>query len=197
MSKRVSTTNAPGQATRVDEPRAGPRALSFVELKRRAQEAPEGPAWPDHEPRPRSRWVRHLDAGSCNACELALGAMADAPYSSERYGVALVASPREADVLAVTGPLTEGMKLASARTYAAMPPPREVLLVGDCACGGGPFRGGDSVPGYELYDYLACAKDDLQVIGAVRGCPPSPAAILGALLFDDSPNAGGEGKESR
>ncbi|MHB1605506.1 MAG: NADH-quinone oxidoreductase subunit B family protein [Leptospirales bacterium] len=117
--------------------------------------------------------IRHVDAGSCNACELELQALNGPYYAPERLGVRFVASPRHADLLLVTGPVTCHMEGALVDTHDAMPSPSAVLAVGDCACNGGVFRGS-----YAVRDGVASV---LSVDGEVRGCPPSPSAILSAL----------------
>ncbi len=117
--------------------------------------------------------IRHVDAGSCNGCEIEL-AQAFAPhYDAERYGVRLVASPRHADALVVTGPVTHNMAGPLARTYEAMSEPRLVVALGDCAHGCGVFAGGYGVAG--------SVADVLPVDVEVPGCPPHPAAIVAAL----------------
>jgi len=135
--------------------------------------------------------LRHLDSGSCNACELELAAVADAPYQAERFGITLASSPREADLLAVTGPMTEGMRLAAEATFEAMPRPRRVLRVGDCACGGGPFVGAPCLAAKGLEPLTPDPEEAPRRSGQlpvleVRGCPPSPARILDTLLRDAS-----------
>src|ERR1700724_742688 len=89
----------------------------------------------------RSLAIRHVDAGSCNACELEIHALSNAFYDIERFGFRFAASPRHADVLLVTGPVTRNMREALQRTYDAMPPPKWVVAVGDCAVDGGIFSG--------------------------------------------------------
>src|ERR1700686_5084989 len=93
----------------------------------------------------RSLAIREVDAGSCNGCELEIHALYNPGYAVERFGIRFVASPRHADVLLVTGPVTRNMKVALERTYAATPDPKWVVAVGDCGCGCGVFRG--SYPG--------------------------------------------------
>jgi Ni,Fe-hydrogenase III small subunit len=122
----------------------------------------------------RSLSIREVDAGSCNGCELEIHALNNAFYDLERFGLHFVASPRHADVLLVTGPVTKNMREALERTYNAMPDPKWVIAVGDCAKDGGIFAGG-----------YACVGGVGQVIPVdlhVRGCPPSPTELLKALL---------------
>ncbi|GAA4470745.1 NADH-quinone oxidoreductase subunit B family protein [Phytohabitans houttuyneae] len=117
--------------------------------------------------------VRHVDAGSCNGCEIEIGQAFGPVYDVERHGVRLVASPRHADVLTVTGPVTVNMAGPLRATYEAMPRPRLVLAVGDCARDCGMFAGGHGVHG--------AVADVVPVDGQVGGCPPEPAAIVAAL----------------
>ena len=122
----------------------------------------------------RSLSIRHLDAGSCNGCELEIHALSNAFRDLERYGLRFVASPRHADVLLVTGVVTANMREAVERTYAAMPGPKWVVAVGDCAVGGGLFAGSYAVVG----PLDAVVPVDLRI----PGCPPDPAALLKGLL---------------
>lgn len=117
--------------------------------------------------------VRHVDAGSCNGCEIEIGQAFCPVYDAERFGIRLVASPRHADVLTVTGPVTVNMSDALRATYAAMPEPRLVVAVGDCARDCGVFAGGHGVAG--------SVADVLPVDVHVPGCPPEPSAIVAAL----------------
>ncbi len=118
--------------------------------------------------------VRQVDAGSCNACELEIHAVNNAYYNIEGLGIKFVASPRHADLLLVTGPVSRHMEVALKRTYDAAPEPKLVVAVGDCACGGGIF--GES--------YASCGKvsNVIPVDVAVSGCPPTPVAILQGIL---------------
>src|SRR5450432_4917907 len=122
----------------------------------------------------RSLSIRHVDAGSCNACELEIHALSNAFYDIERFGFRFVASPRHADVLLVTGPVTRNMQEALQRTYDAMPAPKWVVAVGDCGAGCGVYAGS-----------YACADGVATVIPVdlyIRGCPPTPATLLKGLL---------------
>jgi Ni,Fe-hydrogenase III small subunit len=122
----------------------------------------------------RSVSIRQVDAGSCNACELEIHALNNAYYDLERFGLRFVASPRHADVLLVTGPVTLNMKAALERTFAATPAPKWVIAAGGCAIDGGLFGGG-----------YACCRGVGEVIPVdltVSGCPPSPTALLQGLL---------------
>jgi Ni,Fe-hydrogenase III small subunit len=122
----------------------------------------------------RSLAIREVDAGSCNGCELEIHALNNAFYDLERFGIRFVASPRHADVLLVTGPVTENMRQALERTYEATPDPKWVVAVGDCAVDGGLFSGSYAVVG----GVSKVVPVDLHI----RGCPPSPAALLAGLL---------------
>ncbi len=122
----------------------------------------------------RSLSIREVDAGSCNGCELEIHALNNAFYDLERFGLRFVASPRHADVLLVTGPVTKNMREALARTYAATPDPKWVVAVGDCAADGGVFAGSYAVEG----GVSRVVPVDLYI----RGCPPGPLALLKGLL---------------
>ena len=122
----------------------------------------------------RSLSIREVDAGSCNGCELEIHALSNAFYDLERFGLKFVASPRHADVLMVTGPVTKNMREALERTYAATPDPKWVVAVGDCALDGGIFAGSYAVTG----GVSSVVPVDLHI----RGCPPSPTALLQGLL---------------
>lgn len=122
----------------------------------------------------RSLAIRQVDAGSCNACELEIHALSNPYYDLERFGLRFVASPRHADVLLVTGPVTLNMREALARAFAATPSPKWVVAAGGCAIDGGLFAGG-----------YACARGVADIIPAdvrIPGCPPTPAALLTGLL---------------
>ena len=122
----------------------------------------------------RSLAIRHVDAGSCNGCELEVHALNNAFYDIERFGFRFVASPRHADVLLVTGPVTLNMREALQRTWDATPAPKWVVACGACAAGGGVFAGS-----YAVADGVASV---LPVDLVIPGCPPSPAALLKGLL---------------
>lgn len=141
---------------------------------RAAESAPQPPAPAEVDTALRgSIQVRHVDAGSCNGCEIEVGAAFGPVYDAERYGARLVASPRHADALLVTGVVTHNMAEPLRRTLAATPTPRVVLAVGDCARDCGMFRGGTGVRG--------AVADVVPVDLEVPGCPPEPAAIVDAL----------------
>jgi Ni,Fe-hydrogenase III small subunit/Pyruvate/2-oxoacid:ferredoxin oxidoreductase delta subunit len=123
----------------------------------------------------RSLHVRQVDAGSCNACELEIAATTNPVYDLERFGIHLVASPRHADVLLVTGPVTRNMEIALRRTYEAAPEPRVVVAVGACGCSGGIFGEG-------TYAAVGGVDRVLPVDVYIPGCPPPPQAILNGLL---------------
>ena len=118
--------------------------------------------------------IRAVDAGSCNGCELEILALNNAYYDLERFGIRFVASPRHADVLLVTGPVTENMREALERTYNATPNPKWVVAVGDCAFDGGCFAGSYAVVG----GVSQVVPVDLHI----RGCPPRPVEMLKGLL---------------
>jgi Ni,Fe-hydrogenase III small subunit len=122
----------------------------------------------------RSLSIREVDAGSCNGCELEIHALNNAFYDLERFGFRFVASPRHADVLMVTGPVTANMREALKRTYDATPDPKWVVAVGDCALDGGIFSGSYAVVG----GVSAVVPIDLHI----RGCPPRPEQLLKGLL---------------
>jgi Ni,Fe-hydrogenase III small subunit len=122
----------------------------------------------------RSLAIREVDAGSCNGCELEIHALNNAFYDLERFGLRFVASPRHADVLLVTGPVTRNMRVALERTYQATADPKWVVAVGDCAVDGGLFAGSYAVAG----GVSAVVPVDLHI----RGCPPTPLQLLQGLL---------------
>jgi len=123
----------------------------------------------------RSLSIREVDAGSCNACELEIHALNNAFYDLERFGIRFVASPRHADVLLVTGPVTKNMREALERTHLATPAPKWVVAVGNCAVNGGVFAGSYAVVEGGVD---AIVPVDLRI----PGCPPSPTALLKGLL---------------
>jgi len=122
----------------------------------------------------RSLAIREVDAGSCNACELEIHALNNAFYDLERFGLRFVASPRHADVLLVTGPVTKNMREALERTYNATPGPKWVVAVGNCAVDGGIFAGSYAVTG----GVGKVVPVDLHI----KGCPPTPTQLLEGLL---------------
>ena len=122
----------------------------------------------------RSLSIREVDAGSCNGCELEIHALNNAFYDLERYGLRFVASPRHADVLLVTGPVTRNMREALERTWRATPDPKWVVAVGDCAADGHVFAASPAVVG----GVAAVVPVDL----VIRGCPPTPSQLLRGLL---------------
>ncbi len=130
----------------------------------------------------RSLAIRHVDAGSCNGCELELHALGGIVYDLERFGLRFVASPRHADVLLVTGPLTRNLREALERTWEATPDPKWVVAIGDCAVDGGVFKGS-----YAVLGGTAAAVPVSLVIG---GCPPTPAQVLSGLRALLEANAG-------
>lgn len=118
--------------------------------------------------------IRLVDAGSCNGCEMELNALSNPYYDMERFGLHFVASPRHADVLLVTGPVTHNMVEALRRTFDAMPAPKWVIAVGDCAKDGGCFAGSYAIAGG--------ADAVVPVDMHIPGCPPDPTALLKGLL---------------
>ena len=122
----------------------------------------------------RSLSIREVDAGSCNGCELEVHALNNPFYDLERFGFKFVASPRHADVLMVTGPVTRNMREALERTYAATPDPKWVVAVGDCGCTGGIFG--------ETYATCGRVANVIPVDVAIPGCPPTPTALLQGIL---------------
>src|SRR6201993_3637551 len=122
----------------------------------------------------RSLSIREVDAGSCNGCELEIHALNNAFYDLECFGLRFVASPRHADVLMVTGPVTRNMREALQRTYDATPDPKWVVAVGDCAADGGIFAGS--------YACVGGAGDGVPGGLHIRGCPPTPTQLLVGLL---------------
>src|SRR6202790_826868 len=122
----------------------------------------------------RSITIREVDAGSCNGCELEIHALNNAIYDCERFGLRFAASPRHADVLLVTGPVTRNMKVALERTYAATPDPKWVVAVGDCGCGCGVFEGS--------YAVIGAVVKVIPVALHIRGSPPRPIDLLCGLI---------------
>jgi Ni,Fe-hydrogenase III small subunit len=132
----------------------------------------------------RSLSLREVDAGSCNGCELEIHALSNPFYDLERFGLRFVASPRHADVLLVTGPVTTNMREALERCYAATPAPKWVVAVGDCAVDGGIFS--------ESYAVVGGVSRVLPVDLHIRGCPPAPVQLLAGLLALLEAAGGGE-----
>jgi Ni,Fe-hydrogenase III small subunit len=118
--------------------------------------------------------IRHVDAGSCNGCELEINALNNPYYNLEGLGIKFVASPRHADLLLVTGPVSRHMEIALKRTFDATPDPKLVVALGDCGCTGGIFG--------ESYASLGRVSNVIPVDVAVPGCPPTPFAIMQGIL---------------
>ncbi|MGE5301079.1 MAG: NADH-quinone oxidoreductase subunit B family protein [Acidobacteriota bacterium] len=130
----------------------------------------------------RSITVRQVDAGSCNGCELEIHAINNPIYNCEKYGIHFTASPRFADLLLVTGPVTRNMEIALRRTYVSTPSPKFVVAVGDCACTGGIFG--------ETYASLGGVDKVVPVDARITGCPPTPLQLMQGLtrLLDGAEN---------
>ena len=130
----------------------------------------------------RSLSIRQIDAGSCNGCELEIHALNNPLYNIEQLGIRFVASPRHADLLLITGPVTRNMEAALRRTYDATPDPKLVVALGDCGCTGGIYG----------ENYASCGRvsNVIPVNVAVPGCPPSPQRILAGILaaFTSTPS---------
>jgi Ni,Fe-hydrogenase III small subunit len=118
--------------------------------------------------------IRQVDAGSCNACELEIHAINNVFYNAEKYGIHFTASPRFADMLLVTGPVSRNMEIALKRTLDAMPTPRLIVAMGDCAIDGGIFG--------KSYAISGTVGDVITVHAVIPGCPPRPDQILGGIL---------------
>ncbi len=118
--------------------------------------------------------IRQVDAGSCNACELEIHAINNPIYDCERFGVHFTASPRFADMLLVTGPVSRNMEIALRRTYDVTPPPKLVVAAGDCACTGGIF--GESYASFGGIDKV------IPIDARIPGCPPTPTVLLQGIL---------------
>ena len=131
--------------------------------------------------------IRHVDAGSCNGCELEINALGNSYYNLEGLGIHFVASPRHADMLLVTGPVSKNMEVALKRTYDATPEPKLVVAIGECGCTGGVF--GES--------YASCGRvaNVIPVDVTVPGCPPTPVALLRGILAAVSRSAAGPAGE--
>jgi Ni,Fe-hydrogenase III small subunit len=154
-------------ASPVTEPAPAPSEAALAEVAERVDEAARRLLG-------RSLAIRHVDAGSCNGCELEIHALHNPYYDLERFGFRFVASPRHADVLLVTGPVTRNMREALERTYAATPEPKWVVAAGACAADGGMFKGSYAVTGG--------VSSVVPVHLHIPGCPPSPRALLEGLL---------------
>jgi len=122
----------------------------------------------------RALTIRQVDAGSCNGCELEIHALGNPYYNIEGLGIRFVASPRHADMLLVTGPVSRHMAIALKRTYDATPDPKLVVAVGDCGCTGGIFG--------ESYASLGRVGNVIPVDVEISGCPPTPTALLAGIL---------------
>ncbi|MCX9013058.1 MAG: NADH-quinone oxidoreductase subunit B family protein [Candidatus Methanoperedens sp.] len=122
----------------------------------------------------RSLHIREVDAGSCNACEVEVTALSNPVYDMERFGIHVVASPRHADMLLVTGPVTRNMELALLKTYNATPSPKLVAAMGSCACNGGIFG--------ETYASGGGVDKFIPVDVYIPGCPPRPQAVIFGLM---------------
>lgn len=158
--------------------------LSARDIRARAGLPGRGPP-----PESDSLWLRHVNPGSCGACTLELTAAMQPPFDARSMGVDVVLSPREADVLAITGALGKAMVAPVERTYHAMPEPRRLLLIGDCACGRGPFA---SAPCVDEGARRALVEETLSAgerVVEIHGCPPAPAKILAGLLWPDEQGA--------
>jgi Ni,Fe-hydrogenase III small subunit len=126
--------------------------------------------------------IRHVDAGSCNGCELEINALGNPYYNLEGLGIRFVASPRHADMLLVTGPVSRHMEVALLRTYDATPDPKLVVAIGDCGCTGGIYG--------ESYASLGRVSNVIPVDVCVPGCPPTPLAIMQGILTAISEEVG-------
>lgn len=119
--------------------------------------------------------IRHVDAGSCNGCELEVHALNNVFYNLERFGMNFVASPRHADMLLVTGPVTKHLAAALKSTYAALPEPKLVIAVGNCGANGGEFG--------KSYASLGGISEVIPVDAVIKGCPPTPLDMLQGILL--------------
>jgi Ni,Fe-hydrogenase III small subunit len=164
MRKTVIEPLAGGPLTEAPHP---PDEAALAELARNLERAAQARLG-------RSLAIRQVDAGSCNGCELEIHALGNAFYDVERFGLRFVASPRHADVLLVTGPVTKNMREALLRTYNATPDPKWVVAVGGCAADGGIFRGS--------YACVGGVSEVIPVDLHIPGCPPSPTQLLRGLL---------------
>jgi Ni,Fe-hydrogenase III small subunit len=133
--------------------------------------------------------IRHVDAGSCNACELEIHALGNPYYNLEALGVKFAASPRHADLLLVTGPVAKNMEVALKRAYDATPEPRLVVAVGDCGCTGGIFG--------ESYACCGCVANVIPVDVAIPGCPPTPLQLMQGILAAIAPETAQEAEAAQ
>ncbi len=124
--------------------------------------------------------IRHVDAGSCNACELEIHALGNPYYNLEAAGIKFAASPRHADLLLVTGPVAKNMEIALKRAYEAMPEPKLVIAAGDCGCTGGIFG--------ESYACAGRVANIIPVDVAIPGCPPTPQQLIQGILAAIAPD---------
>lgn len=134
------------------------------DLKKRIQEVLNG-----------SLHIRHVDTGSCNGCDFEMSTLSNPIYDISRFGVSFVPSPRQADLLMVTGGVTRNLEKALKRTYEAVPNPKMVLAIGACACGGGVFG--------ETYANAGGVDQFVPVYAYVPGCPPRPQALIQGILL--------------
>ncbi len=149
---------------------------------------PVAPITPTVESLQQSLWkilgralcIRHVDAGSCNACELEIHALNNPYYNLEGIGIKFVASPRHADLLLVTGPVSVNMEEALRRTYDAIPNPKLVIAIGDCATCGGISAGGEIIG--TTYATRGPIASVIPVDHTIAGCPPSPTSIMAGIL---------------
>ncbi|MFO1067405.1 MAG: NADH-quinone oxidoreductase subunit NuoB [Geminicoccaceae bacterium] len=168
MTRRILLEGLVGRPATLPAPR--PSADALAELARTVDRAARRRLG-------RSLSFREVDAGSCNGCELEIHALNNIVYDLERFGFHVVASPRHADVLLVTGPVTRNMAFALQRTWDCTPEPRWVVAVGDCAAGCGVFAGS-----YALAGETGAVSEVLPVHLHIRGCPPTPTQLLEGLL---------------
>src|SRR2546425_11451029 len=157
IRKSLKTGVVTGRHPEADEPREPIRPEAVEKTK----------------PFKRSLTIREVDTGSCNACEMEMNALANPVYDIERFGVHIAASPRHADALVVTGPVTVNMERALKDVYRTTPDPKLVIALGDCACDCGMFKGSYGVTGP--------VERHVPVDVKIHGCPPRPAEILNAL----------------
>lgn len=134
----------------------------------------------------RSLTIREVDTGSCNGCEMEMNALMNPVYDAERFGIHIAASPRHADALVVTGPVSVNMERALKDVYRSTPDPKLVIALGDCACDCGMFKNSYAVTGP--------VERHIPVDAKIPGCPPRPAEILGALLATLNRKGGKEKK---